>query len=184
MKSDREFLNEVYQKAEQMKKDEENPDRFKGKRKAPLGFALTAAAFLIFLSVTYVFHNITGNREPVTPQKFSLEPRGINLPDYIQELLDTATEVAEIQPVENGTGTYRILKLYKHSLAEDNIIKELNNLIPVLGEGETAIVFLNTGTEGLQLLDVFTGKEDTKDYINSAGDVLTEERLEGYNKEK
>ncbi|WP_033165149.1 hypothetical protein [Clostridium sp. KNHs205] len=178
MKSDREFLNEVYQKAEQMKKEEENPERFKGKRKAPLRFALTAAAFLIFLSATYVFYNISG-REPATPQKFNMEPRGINLPDYIQELLDTATEVAEVQPVENGTGTYRILKLYKHSLAEDILIKELTNLMPVIGRGETAIVFLNTGTEGLQLLDVFTGKEDTKDYVNSTGDVLTEERLEG-----
>lgn len=179
MKSDREFLSEVYQKAEQLKKNEENPERIKGKRRVSLGFALTAAAFLIFLSATYVFQNIPGTREPATPEKFSIEPRGINLPDYTQELMDTATEIAVIQTAGNSRGTFWLVKLYKHSLTEDRIAKELTNLMPVLGEGETAIVFLNMGTEGLQLLDVFTGKEDTKDYVNSAGDVLTEERLEG-----
>ncbi|MDF2868662.1 MAG: hypothetical protein K0R05_237 [Anaerocolumna sp.] len=186
MKSDREFLSGVYQKAEQikteeqmkqMKTEEEKPELFPGKRKVPLRFALTATAFLIFLSVTYVFNNIPGTKEPATPQNFSLEPRGIGMPDYIQELIDTATEIAEVQPVENGIGSYKILKLYKNSLTEDRITEKLTKLLPVLGEGETAIVFLSDDMDGLQLLDVFHEKESEKGYINSAGDVLTVDRL-------
>lgn len=179
MKSDREFINGIYAKAKKMEmKEEKEPDRVKIKRKTPVHYALTAAALLILLSVNYLFSNIPGAKEPITPQNISIEPRGLGIPDDIQGLLDTATEIVFIKSDENRTEGFQILKLYQHSLQKSIIAENLTKLLPALQENQTAIVFLKADTAGLQLLDMFTGKDGTKDYVNSKGEILTKERLD------
>lgn len=186
MKSDREFLDGIYEKAKEMEVLEQREratySRLNGSRKAlPMRFALTAAACFVFVSLGLLLYDTAKPKDQVVPQPSSIDIRGIDLQDNIQDLFDTATEIAAVK--WQGENSLEIEMLYRHSMGETRIKEELAKVLVSADEGGTAVVFLKAGDGGLELLDTFTWDKSEGTYRNSTGEVLAQERLdEGFGK--
>ncbi|MFT4144088.1 MAG: hypothetical protein QM644_06495 [Mobilitalea sp.] len=190
MKSDSEFLNGVYKKAEELKAELEQqiPEEdngitplasaFNRKRKQKYStrytkYAGMAAGFILLISSTIYVVKLQGNNAPIDLPN----PHGVKIINYSGQTLEQATDIVEINVKENnGELQQDIGKVYKNS-GNETVIAEFfhGNNIGLIA-GDSAIAFLQADTNGAVLMEVFIKAEDNT-YVSPFGEVVTEEEL-------
>ncbi|HBW14382.1 MAG TPA: hypothetical protein DEF30_11250 [Proteiniclasticum sp.] len=188
MKSDREFLDGIYQKAEQLDpaktiSQEENVllksqgNRRKSYFSKPtlqLAGSFAVLALVFFLQGVQEKENLPANPVDV--------PRVISRTVEITEehpLFTEATDILEVEVVKNESQKkLRLVGAFRSS--EDSRALEdflLNNELGIL-EGKKAVLFLKLKEEKIQVLDVFYWEEEVRTYLNAYRESLSLETLE------
>ncbi|SHO43247.1 hypothetical protein [Anaerocolumna xylanovorans] len=182
MKSDQEFLKGIYEKAKEMELSEQEELKESESRKSflraiPLRYAVTAAAFFILISVSAFLHSKNKPMEQVTPQPMTIDVRGIDFGDGLQQLFDNATDIIEVKQDNSGEKAYQVVEIYRHSGDEKDILSKITDKLPQLEKTQTAVVFLKKESGSMNVLESFIGstKEDT--YQNDYGEILTKKEL-------
>ncbi|HHV13415.1 MAG TPA: hypothetical protein GXX75_24380 [Clostridiales bacterium] len=197
MKSDQEFLKGVYEKARLMESQEEESVKktvVAPKTMVYLRWGAVAAALVLIFSSGVFMQNwrkaaledeiqnpgISTARidalddipQPPgdTPQPFS----------NISQPLDQASEVVELEPLQNTRKAPGIAQIYKASVDEATILSvlEKNGVYP--DPEKNTLVLLKIEGDSSQILEVLTLDEQTGDYMDSLGGKIAKEELEIY----
>lgn len=178
MKSDREFLQGVYEKAEELrlaKQTEINKSPWTKRKPAYLRYALAAAFVLIITSGT-ILKSFRPEKENITPQPYDLT-RGLASIDINQQIWENTTDVIEVQNSEKNN-SFEVIHVYKGYSEEKILLKEAEDYIIPLEDGQTAIILLQTSEDETVMLDVYYSNKEDGTYRNTWNDVLTKESLE------
>lgn len=191
MKSDREFLDGIYEKAEMMDaaKTVTNENisllKVKGKRKG-FYFPRHAVRFAGSIAVLALILSVSGILPQVVPQKDSgnvprVASRNIDLTEN-HPLFQQATEILEVKAVKEKKGILlRMVKSYKETGIEPLLASFLEKNELGIQEGQKAILFLEVKDGQVQVLDVFYWEEEMESFINVFRENLTRELLEKIN---
>ncbi len=197
MKSDQEFLKGVYEKARLMESQEE--ESVKKTVVAPKTMvylrwgAVTAALVLIFSAGVFMQNwrkaaledeiqnpgistaRIDTLDDIPQPSDDTPQPFGI-----IPQPLDQASEVVELEPLQNTRKAPEIAQIYKASVDDATILSvlERNGVSP--DPEKKTLVLLKIEGDSSQLLEILVLDEQTGDYMNSLGGKITKEELETY----
>ncbi len=188
MKSDREFLAGVYDKAKEFATNQEMlPPRIKQpyhKQNTSsnrnylrrIRYSAIAASFLLLLSATvYQITNIPKQSEADIPS-----PSVARMLSYTEQLFEDATEIIEVRAIEESNQVELVLThTYKGSFTDLTTLN-VNNELFSLSKGQTAILFLQVNLGNTQIMDIFLFDEGNDIYRNSYGEVITTERLEDF----
>ena len=188
MKSDREFLDGIYRKAEKLDvsktlsheditllKNEENRKGAYFRRRA-VQFAGSFAVLALIFSVS------SGLPQWGTPYDPGQVPRvavrSIEL-TADHPLFGQATEIIQVKAERvSGSISLSLVETYKES-GEDLLLRsflEKNEL--GIQEGQEAVLFLEIKDGEVQVLDVFNWEEEMDSFINGFREILTRELLE------
>jgi hypothetical protein len=185
MKSDREFLKGIYEKAKTMQDDRQEKEfRSKAalKRTAYLGLG-TAAAILIVTVSAGVF--MQGWREEAT--KDQLHTPGVTsfrseIPGGTQQLLNDATDIVVLEAMQGEENTPKIHEIYKSSVDPATIFKALaQNMISPDPE-QRILVLLKITADSSEVLDILLENEVEDTYTNPLSGTITKEELEDSSK--
>jgi len=188
MKSDREFLDGIYRKAEKMDvsktlshedisllKNEENRKGAYFPRRA-VHFAGSFAVLALVLSVSGILPQIAKQKDPGNPPRVAV--RSIDLTED-HPLFGQATEIIQVKAERvSGSISLSLVETYKES-GEDLLLRsflEKNEL--GIQEGQEAVLFLEIKDGEVQVLDVFNWEEEMDSFINGFQEILTRELLE------
>lgn len=188
MKSDREFLDGIYRKAEKMDvsktlshediallKNEEKRKVAYFPRRA-VQFAGSFAVLALILSVS------SGLPQWGTPEDPGQVPRvAVRSIDLSADhpLFGQATEILEVKAEKVSSSILlSLVETYKES-GEDLLLRsflEKNEL--GIQEGQEAVLFLEVKDGEVQVLDVFNWEDEMNSFVNGFRDILTRELLE------
>ncbi len=197
MKSDNEFLNGIYKKAEELKaeleaevkisEDEVGVNSFEAsfnqKRKQKYftrypKYAGMAAGFILLISSTIYFVKLQENNNAIDIPN----PHGVKIINYTGQTLEQATDIVKINVKDNnGVLQQDIVKVYKDSGNETLIIAFFNDNNIGLIAGDSAIAFLQADSNGAILMETFI-KTEANTYVSPFGEVVTEEELDELSK--
>lgn len=188
MKSDREFLDGIYAKAEELtlsKFDNLPSKKSKFFHSTParyIKYAGIAAVFILLLSSAMFIPDLIkeNNQVDITPI-----PRNVRyLPPYTEQIMEQASDIVEIKAYDsNDEMTLVITRYYKKSEIGSLDLSYLDSSKIGLAAGETAIVFLNVESKEAPVMDIFTLDSESNCFINPYGESITEELLDRLNVE-
>lgn len=186
MKSDREFLDGVFAKAEELASNsdlehepklEQNYIKSVQKRHtSPIKYtkyAGMAAGFLLLIASGLFLNNLKdkNNQTDSTPI-----PRNLRMFSYTDQLLEQATDIVAINANGNKDAVaLNIIKNYRSSNDEQWILNHLDNTVIGLTAGQSAIVFINEDSKSTPVMDIFILDTDNGSFINHHGEIITEE---------
>lgn len=190
MKSDREFLNGIYVKAEQLtyesvldsdlKHMKHNPSMKRRGTARYLKYAGLAASFLLVVSSAVLLNDYkeTNNQISDTPA-----PANIRMVNYSEQLIDQSTDIRAVEAfgVDGKVGV-KITEDFKNSVDDSQILKTIDSNKIGLKEGQSAIIFLKLDSANTEFLDIFLRNKDNGIYTNQYGETIELETL--YNIEK
>lgn len=189
MKSNREFLDGIYEKAEKIKSDStfdnnlisyEHAIKQNLKKHASfkyVKYAGMAAGLLLLISSALSVNKYFDKNKQNANQPL---PRNLDMLSYTDQLINQATDIVEVKAYQdNNKITFRIIKSYKSSGNELN--NYLNNDVIDISVDKSAIVFINTDSKNAPLLDVFVWEPDINSFVNPNGDLITDEILNNLN---
>lgn len=187
MKTDREFLEGIYAKAEKLPpsiasldhdlkvnekyyKPSQKQDTFSSKY---VKYAGMAAGFFLLLSSALFINNYIEINNQIDKQPVPISFRMIH---YTDQLMEQATDIVEIRAnQENDIITIDIVKSYKDSGNESKLSNYLNNDVIGLTKNQSAIVFIDVDSKDIQVLDIFVWEADSNRFINPYGEIITNE---------
>ncbi len=182
MKSDREFLEGIYEKAKAMsKKDQENDFKTKrvGNNKVFLRLG-TAAAILLFLCSAGLYmqdwRKEAAKEELHTPNVASLR---MGIPGGAQQLVSEATDIIELEALQEGN-TPVIHQIYKASVDEKKLLAALVRNAVNPDPKRRLLVFLKIDSETSEILNVMSEDEVEGTYSSPFTETITREELEAY----
>lgn len=189
MKSDREFLDGVYAKAEKIKSysaldgnliSKEISDKLTNKHANSykyVKYAATAASVILLIS-SALFINAYSERNKQIPDK--PVPRNIKIPDYTDQLMNQATDIVAVKSIqENNMIVLNIIKSYKSSA--NDLHNYFDNDLIKLDADQTAILFINADSIDTPLIDIFIWEPADNYFVNPDGVTITEETLNKFN---
>lgn len=194
MKSDREFLDGIYQKAEKLdpvktiSQEESILLTFQKKRKNSYfsSSALKLSGSFAALMLVFALQGIQTQKE--VPPNPSDVPRVISRSIEITRehpLFHEATDVIEVEAVKNGSlielTLLEAFRFSKENTALEGFLKE-NEL--GIEEGTRAVLFLQGTDGGIKVLDVFYYEKASASYLNAYRESFTGELLEEMNENK
>lgn len=183
MKSDREFLDGVYKKAEKMdaaktiSQEEVSLPMKKEKRKEsffPRRAVQFAGSFAVLTLVLSVSGILPQKEMPMDPGKVPRVASGnIDLTED-HPLFEQSTEILEVK-VEQKKGSVPLIltESYRES-GEDALVESFlakNEL--GIQDGQKAILFLEVKDGQVQVLDVFLWEEETDTFVNVFRETIT-----------
>lgn len=188
MKSDREFLDGVYAKAEELTtssvldlelkyKEIYQPMNNK-KTTRYVKYTGMAAGFLLLVSSAVYLNNFAQKSNQIgnTPV-----PRDIRMVNYFEQLIEQASDIIAVEASDiDGEVVLIITEDFKNSGNDIQRINIVDNNVIGLMEGQSAIVFINADTKDASVMDVFLRDKDNKDssiYENQYGETITLEAL-------
>ena len=192
MKSDREFLDGIYAKAEKLQspistldhdlkhkenynKPTQNQHNYSSKH---VKYAGLVASFLILLSSALYINNYININKQIDNQPV---PSNFRMIHYTDQLMGQATDIVEIRAkYENDIITIDIVKRYKDS-GNESISNYLNNDVIGLTADQSAIVFIDVDSKDIPVMDVFIWEADSNSFINPYGEIITNEILDKTN---
>jgi hypothetical protein len=210
MKSDKVFLEGVYEKAKDLQKDDCNLEPsvnkktennliefnhsrpFKKERKSTAAkriytkYLSIAAVFLLVVSMGVFQRLIKRENQSIKPQPHSLEQRNSRSFNPVLSLSEAATDIFEVKAVtKNQTTAYNLVKRYKGD-KEEAVLKQIitaDNVFEELSSGQTAVYFLQADKR--KLLSIFYSSEKEPDvFINQTGESMTRGDLESIKENK
>lgn len=190
MKSDREFLDGIYSKAEKLpssissldhdlllKKNRYNESVLKKQASYTkyVKYGGMVAAFLLLLSSTLYFNN---DREINNQIDNHPVPSKFRMIHYPEQLVEEATDIVELRAKhENDVTTLDFVKSYKDSGNGTRILNLLNNDVIALTADQSAVIFIDVDSKDSPIMDIFIWAPDRNCFINPYGEVITEENL-------
>jgi len=189
MKSDREFLEGIYAKAEKLPSSISSLDYdlklkdnyIKSAQKQHTSstkyvkYAGMVAGFLLLLSSTLFIKNYIEINNQLDNQP---DPSNFRMIHYTDQLMEQATDIVEIKAkYENHVITLGIVKGYKGSGNESKISNYLNNDVIALAADQSAIVFIDANSKVSPVMDIFVWEPDSNSFVNPYGEIITEEIL-------
>ncbi len=193
MKSDREFLDGIYAKAEKIKaptsmlnhdlKHKENYNKPAQNRHTSftkhVKYVVMVASFLLLVSSALYINNYIEFNKQIDIQPVPARFRTIHATD---QLMEQATDIVQIgAKYENGAITINIVKSYKDSGNESKLSNHLNNDVIGLTADQSAIVFIDINSKDMPVMDIFIWKADRNSFINPNGETITDEILDKLN---
>lgn len=191
MKSDREFLQGIYEKAQELKLSAQNEGskesssfmkpwitKFKIKP-ANFRFAMVTAVFVLLITSGVFLKSSISNKEIEKPQTYGLNPRGIQGIEEEVQIWDMVTDVIEIRSSKNEN-SLEIVHVYKGELKEDVILNTVKHYISNLDQNQTSLVLLQDNQEYITVLDVYYSLKDNSVYKNLSNEELTLDNLKEY----
>lgn len=188
MKSDREFLDGIYAKAEKsssmspldsdylIKETHNKPTPKKHTTYTKyVKYGGMVAGFILLLSSTLYLNNYTEKNEqnddqPV-PSKFRMIP-------YSDLIIEEATDIVEIRAkYKDDVITLDIAHNYKESANGPSISNYLNNDVIGLTADQSALVFINADSKNTPIMDIFIWVPDSNHFTNLYGEVITVDKL-------
>ena len=191
MKSDREFLDGIYQKAEQLdpaktisqaenvllKSQEKRRKSYFSKPALKLAGSFAVLALVFFVQGVQNKENL-----PVDPVDV---PRVISRTIEITEehpLFTEATDILEVEAVKNASQIeLRIVEGFRTSQESASLEGFLMKNELSVEEGKRAVLFLQMKDEKILVLDVFYWEEEIRIYLNAYRESLSKEIVEGLN---
>lgn len=180
MKSDREFLNGIYVKVEQVTYDsvldfnlihkKHNPTMKRRRTTRYIKYAGLAASFLLLVSSAVFFSNYkeTNNQISDTPA-----PANIRMVNYSEQLIDQSTDIRAVEACSvDGIVEVKITEDFKNSVDDLQILKIVDSNTIGLKEGQSAIIFLKSDSANTEILDIFLWNKDNGIYTNQYGETI------------
>lgn len=193
MKSDREFLDGIYVKAEKLKTSnsvsdydmdlyENNDQRNKKFQSRTTNYMKTAgvlvASMLVVSSTINIYKPMNVNHL-VDNRNLTRNTRMI---EYQDQLIERATDIIEVKAnSESNLITLEIIGSYKDSKSESQISSFLNNDVVGLTLEQSAVIFIDADLKEGMILDIFAWDSDKNCFINSYGEIITQEILDNLN---
>lgn len=188
MKSDREFLDGMYKKAEKVDiaKTVSNEDisllKNIGKRKISyvprraVQFAGSFAVLVLIFSVSGMISQTGNQKDPrIVPRVVS----GVMDLTEDHPLIQQATEILEVEAEKKEKSIpLTVVGTYKKSGNEPLLASFLEKNELGIQEGQKAILFLKVKDGQVQVLDVFYWEEEIGSFINVFRETLTRDQLE------
>ena len=189
MKSDREFLDGIYAKAEELQSPISTLDhdlKHKGNYNKPtqnqhtysskhVKYAGLVASFLLLLSSALYINNYIDINKQIDNQPV---PSNFRMIQYTDQLMEQATDIVEIRAkYENDVITIDIVKSYKDSGNESKLSNYLNSDVIGLTADHSAIVFIDVNSKDIPIMDIFVLEADSNSFINPYGEIITNEIL-------
>ena len=193
MKSDREFLQGIYTKAEEMKLSTQTVND-KGPlskkqwksifniKPTNLRFAMATAAFVLIISSGVFITSLTNEKSIEKPQTLGVIPRGLPITEGEQQIWDKVTDVIEVRSSKDES-SYKIVQVYKGQALEKDILNRIKDPVTNLEDGQTAIILLEINEEDIMVLDIYYSEKDNNTYRNLSNLVLTRDSLKEQLKE-
>lgn len=190
MKSDREFLDGIYKKSEDIKKDK-SFELVDGIKINPYRkyMALAATLLLLITSILYIESGLNlsmGDKKveeniPNTIKQVQAPaPRTLMMISYTENLLVEASDIVGILGFEDEDKIeIEIIESYKGSFDRLEIIEYIREINISLEKDEHAIVFIQNHLENIEIMDVFLYSNETKNYVNEYGEMISPEQLIG-----
>ncbi len=192
MKSDREFLDGIYAKVEEIESFSTldnnlklNGHYNKQTQKQHLSstkyvkYAGMAAGFLLLISSALYINNYIEKNDQIDTQPI---PRSFRMLGYTDGLMEQATDIVAIKAsTKNNVIALSITKSYKASGNESKALNYLDNDVIGLTADQSAIVFIDADSKEAPVMDIFVWEPDSKSFINPYGEILTEEILNNSN---
>lgn len=192
MKSDREFLDGIYAKAEKVKSIStiDNNLRFNEYTKMQpqkqhvsstkyVKYASMAACFLLLISSALYINNYIEKNKQIANQPV---PSNIRMMGYTDHLIAKATDIIAIKTNHESNGiALSIIKIYKSSGIEPKSLNYLNNDVIGLSDDQSAIVFIDADSKAAPVMDIFVWEPDSNSFVNPYGEIITEEILNNSN---
>ncbi|MFV0343867.1 MAG: hypothetical protein ACK5JH_13425 [Anaerocolumna sp.] len=185
MKSDREFLQGIYKKSDEMKQSKqfeldkagfyEKTIKSIFKKSSNFRIAMVMGVFLLVITSGFMIRKQSVPKESVTPNSVSVIPRVI--PNVTKEelLFHKVTDVIEIQSSLDSQ-RFEILNVYTGNTKEELLLDKINSSISSLNHAKSGIVLLQVSEKEITILDIYYS-EDEKQYVNSTNHILTIEEI-------
>lgn len=189
MKSDREFLDGIYAKAEKLSSsnsvlyDRIEFDEMDNRRNrnsytrstGHLKFAGVFVALLVVLTSTINTNAPTNTKPSVDPRNV---PRTANMMEYSDQLSEEATDIIEVKAKpQNDRITLGIVDSYKGTKSDSDLSNLLNNEVLSLTVNQSAIVFIDADSQDMKIMDIFVWNSDKNCFMNPYGETITREIL-------
>lgn len=193
MKSDREFLDGIYVKAEKLTSSNSVSDydmelyennnqrnkKFQSRTANYIKAAGVLVASLLVISSTINIYKPMNVNHLVDNRNMTRNTRMI---EYQDQLIERATDIIEVKAKsESNLITLEIIGSYKDSKSESKISSFLNNDVVGLTLDQSAILFIDADSKDGMILDIFTWDSDENCFINSYGEIITQEILDDLN---
>lgn len=190
MKSDREFLDGIYVKAEKLTADaalivdiQQKKDDSAMKQRGStryVKYAGLAASFLIFISSAIFLNNYIGRNNEIvdTPT-----PSSIRIVNYHEQLIEQASDIIAVETGSfDDKAALSITEGFKTSGNEGQLLNALDSTMIGLKEGESAIVFMKFDSGNFKVLDAFIWDKENGAYSNQYGESIDLESLKNLRK--
>ncbi len=189
MKSDREFLDGIYAKAEKLQSPISTLDhdlKHKENYNEPtqnqhtysskyVKYTGLVASFLLLLSSALYINNYIDINKQIDNQPV---PSNFRMIQYTDQLMEQATDIVEIRAkYENDVITIDIVKIYKDSGNESKLSNYLNSDVIGLTADQSAIAFIDVDSKDIPVMDIFVWETDSNSFINPYGEIITNEIL-------
>ncbi len=190
MKSDREFLQGIYEKAQELKLSTQIEER-KGSsikrqwnsklhiKPANLRFAMVAAVFVLLITSGVFLKSTISKNEVEKPQTFGLTPRGFQGVEEEVQIWDIVTDVIEVKFSQNKN-SLEIVHVYKGQIKEDVLLDTVKHYITNIDQSQTALVLLKDYKEYIAVLDIYYSDKANRSYKNSSNEEITLDGLKEY----
>lgn len=193
MKSDREFLDGIYVKAEKLTSSNSVSDydmelyennnqqnkKFRPRTTNYIKAAGVLVASLLVISSSINIYKPMNVNHLVDNRNMTRNTRMI---DYYDQLIERATDIIEVKAKsESNLITLEIIGRYKDSKSESKISGFLNNDVVGLTIEQSAILFIDADSKDGMILDFFTWDSEKDCFINSYGEIITQEILDDLN---
>lgn len=188
MKSDREFLDGIYRKAEKMdasKTISQEKVTLGEEKKVKKHFYLPkyavqlSGSFAVIALMIMVKGNFKEDHVVPGPRTSPIVYSEYQALDLSHPLFEEATEIVEVLLEKSSEGlSLNAVRYYRTSGVEVLVEEFIENNELNLPEGDRAILFFRKEKEELILLDGFTWAMEYEAYENASMEVLTKELLE------
>ncbi|SCP99488.1 hypothetical protein [Anaerobium acetethylicum] len=178
MKSDREFLDGIYEKVEKAESDQ--PPKIR-KRARYVKYAGMAAGFLVLAFSAMFLNRFTksDDQNAATPAAYE-----VRMVDFSEQLIAQASDIVEVEARDdNGGMVVDITRSFKSSGNDLKGLPVADLEAAGLSAGQSAVVFVDADAGGTSVMDVFIGDADHLSYTNQYGETIELERLTGLENE-
>lgn len=190
MKSDREFLQGIYEKAQELKLstqiEESKGSSIKRQwnsklhiKPANLRFAMVAAVFVLLITSGVFLKSTISKNEVEKPQTFGLTPRGFQGVEEEVQIWDIVTDVIEVKFSQNKN-SLEIVHVYKGQIKEDVLLDTVKHYITNIDQSQTALVLLKDYKEYIAVLDIYYSDKANRSYKNSSNEEITLDSLKEF----
>lgn len=178
MKSDEDFLQEVYEKARSMKAEEQRIEN-QGWKDRPLRFVriqvggIALAVGILVIALIGIQDNTGGPTDLQVPDPYSVAPADMRSGEQYEDLVQMASDIVMVTGQDHSI---ELTEVYRGDLSWEEIAPLLKAIDIEIQAGQRAIFFLNENEGILSVTDYYM--EQNHLFTNQEGDEFTEDKLE------
>lgn len=181
MKSDREFLDGVYETIKRMKHDKVTEEIHRKEAKGITNWQFSTLKLVSSLgAVLLLITLVVNNQSFLQLFEASKTPQVVNSRNNnsINRSIEEATEIVEVTRIESkGKLNYTITALFKGEFSTQQQVDLINSLVKDGFDAQKAVLFLDSNRKDGLIVDAFFWNDNEKVFVNSFGETISSTSL-------